>query len=90
MMKDNDEFSLGFSVGTETELTSPISGKSQMQTELVSRLMEIDRERAKVLVKCWEQFINHAASGSRNREFLKLDDYVPWRIIDVGETYVFT
>ena len=88
MLKDNDEFSLGFSVDTETNFTLPTSGKSQMQAKLVSELMAIDRERAEVLVKCWEQLVKHAASGSRNREFLHLNDYVPWRILDVGETYI--
>ena len=90
MLKDNDNFSLGFSVDTESQSPSPTSGKSRMQAELVANLMAIDRERAKVLMECWEQLVNHAASGSRSREFLTLHEYVPWRILDVGETYSFT
>ena len=86
MFKDNDEFSLGFTVDTELKSTS--SGKNKMQTDLISKLMAIDPERAKILVKCWEQLVNHAASGSGNREFLNLDAYLPWRILDVGETYI--
>ncbi|KAG7005403.1 hypothetical protein G7Y79_00020g049310 [Physcia stellaris] len=58
--------------------------------ELVLELMSIDRERAKVLVKSWEQLVNAGASGSKDREFLNLEDYVPWRIVDVGEPYVFS
>ena len=84
MFKDNDEFSLGFTV----DIKSTSSGKNKMQTDLISKLMTIDPEGAKVLVKCWEQLVNHAASGSGNREFLNLDVYVPWRILDVGETYI--
>ena len=61
-----------------------------MQAKLILELMSIDRERAKVLVKCWEQLVNAGASGSKDREFLTLSDYVPWRIVDVGEPYVFT
>ncbi|KAL8792041.1 MAG: hypothetical protein Q9195_005382 [Heterodermia aff. obscurata] len=88
MGKDNDDFSLGFSAGTETTIPTspPLSGKSRMQARLVSELMAQDRTRAEILINCWEQLAKHAASGSRKREFLTLDDYVPWRILDVGET----
>ena len=81
---------VGFRVDGENSFTSSTSGKSQMQAKLILELMSIDRERAKVLVKCWEQLMQVGASGSKDREFHNLDEYVPWRIDDVGEPYVFT
>ena len=58
-----------------------------MQAKLILELMSIDRERAVVLVKCWEQLVNAGASGSKQCEFLTLKDYIPWRIVNVGEPY---
>lgn len=58
-----------------------------MQAKMILELMSIDRERAILLVKCWEQLVNAGASGAKDREFLALDDYIPWRIVNVGEPY---
>ena len=80
---------LGFRVH-ENNFTSSTSGKSQIQAKFILELMSIDSERANVLVKCWEQLMQVGASGSKDREFHNLDEYVPWRIDDAGEPYVFT
>ncbi|KAL8792026.1 MAG: hypothetical protein Q9195_005367 [Heterodermia aff. obscurata] len=77
--------SINFSIHTDTHRVI----KTQVQAKLILELMSIDRERAKSLVKCWEQLVKAGASGSKDREFLTLDDYVPWRIVDSGEPFWF-
>lgn len=63
------------------------SGKSQMQAKLILELLAINEPQAMVLLKCWEGLVK-GESGSQHFNFQRLDEYLPHRVINLGQTYV--
>lgn len=61
------------------------SGKRQMQSKMLLEMLEIDRERALTSMKLWARFVELAAGRQHDTQFATLDEYIPYRIIDVGE-----
>lgn len=63
------------------------SGKSQMQAKLILELLAINEPQAMVLLKCWEGLVK-GETGSQHFNFQTLDEYLPHRVINLGQTYV--
>ena len=58
-----------------------------MLAKILLELMAIDRERTLEVVKSWQRSISTSIGNLRNRGFSNLDEYVPWRIENVGGPY---
>lgn len=58
-----------------------------MLAKILLELMTIDRGRTSEVVKTWQQYISTSIGNSSNRGFSSLEDYVPWRIVNVGGPY---
>ena len=61
------------------------SGKSQMQAKLILELLELNEPQAMVLLKSWEGLVK-GESGSQHFDFQTLDEYLPHRVINLGQT----
>ena len=83
---ENNEMTDGFRAGAQAGAMQSSSGKSQMQAKLILRLLSIDRERAVVLMKSWEGLVGGASGRQHSSHFASLDEYLPYRIVDVGQT----
>ena len=66
-------------------IDSKHSGKRQIQANLLLEMLKIDRERALTSMKLWARFVELAAGRQHDTQFASLDEYIPYRIIDVGE-----
>lgn len=76
----------GFQTITQAKTLQSSSGRSQIQAKLMLELMSIDRERAITLMKCWEKLVGEASGRQRTFHFNTLEDYIPYRLVDVGQT----
>lgn len=61
------------------------SGKRQLQSKMFLEMLKIDRERATTSIKLWARFVKLAAGRQHHVQFARLEEYIPYRIIDVGE-----
>ena len=61
------------------------SGKTRLQSALILKMLSIDRERALTVVKLWKEYLA-SGGGAGDVEFDKLDDYIEYRIQDIGTT----
>lgn len=66
---------------------SVTSGIQQLQAKLMLELMSIDRKGAANLFKHWEK-LARGQSGTQHMGFSTLSEYLPHRLINIGETYV--
>ncbi|KAF3400488.1 Ophiobolin F synthase [Talaromyces pinophilus] len=86
---ENNEMAAGFgsvlNPGDNVKMSA--SGKSQMQAKLILELLAINEPQAMVLLKCWEGLVK-GESGSQHFNFQRLDEYLPHRVINLGQTYV--
>lgn len=64
------------------------SGKKQIQAKLLLEMMAIDRERAITATKAWAKFVELASGRQHHVRFATLEEYFPYRILDVGEMLV--
>ncbi|KAG8526296.1 uncharacterized protein KY384_000289 [Bacidia gigantensis] len=64
-------------------------GKKQIQLQLLQEMMAIDKERALISTKAWARFVELAAGRQHDASFTSLETYIPYRILDVGETFWF-
>ena len=60
-------------------------GKKHIQSKILLEMLAIDRERALTTMEAWATFVELAAGRSHHKEFASLEEYLPYRIIDVGE-----
>lgn len=63
------------------------SGKRRMQAKILKEMLAIDKPRALVAMKSWAKFVE-SASGREHHEFKTLDEYIPYRSLDVGQLQV--
>ena len=61
------------------------SGKKQIQSQILHEMVAIDRERALTATKSWARFVQLAAGRQHDIHFATLEQYIPYRILDVGE-----
>ncbi len=59
-----------------------IQARNSVLAKTVRQMMAIDKERALIAINLWSEFIERVRAG---REFDKLEEYIEWRIDDVGK-----
>ena len=75
-----------FREGAQTgSIDSRDSGKKQIQSQLLREMVAIDRDRALTTAKSWAQYVQLAAGRQHDVHFATLEQYIPYRILDVGE-----
>jgi hypothetical protein len=55
-----------------------------LQSQILTEMMAIDRDRAIVTMQAWAKFVD-LASHTRESSFETLQQYLPRRAIDAGE-----
>ncbi|KAK5658229.1 hypothetical protein OQA88_2204 [Cercophora sp. LCS_1] len=68
-----------------SEMLAGLQGKQPSMggtPETKRQMMKIDKERAAIVLSLWVEFLEKVRAG---REFDDLDDYLAWRIDDVGK-----
>lgn len=73
----------GASKGAISEKSA--DGKKQMQALILKEMMAIDKERALTTMKGWAEFLRLAGGRQHERHFKTLEEYIPYRSIDVGK-----
>ena len=61
------------------------SGKKQIQAKMLSEMMALDKDRALTTMKAWAKFVETASGRQHHTHFATLDEYIPYRVIDVGQ-----
>lgn len=61
------------------------NGKRQIQSKMLLEMLAIDRQRALTTMKAWAKFVEIASGRGHHARFTTLDEYIPYRIMDVGE-----
>lgn len=69
--------------GTSAEISR--AGKKKIQSQIFLEMLAIDRPCAITTMKAWARFIEVGSSRQHNTRFTSLDQYIPYRIMDVGE-----
>lgn len=69
-------------------IDSKLSGKRQIQAKILFEMIKIDRERALASMKMWAEFVKFTAGRQHDTQFTTLDDYLAYRIIDIGEMLI--
>lgn len=77
-----DAFEQGAQLGL---IESRGSGTRQLQSKMLLDMMKLDRERAITSMKWWAAFVELASGRQHHIQFASLEEYVPYRILDVGE-----
>lgn len=60
-------------------------GKKRIQGQMLLEMMTLDRERAITTAKSWAKFVQMASGKEHHKSFKTLDEYLPYRSIDVGQ-----
>ena len=60
-------------------------GAKRLWLQILTEMMAIDKERAIVSMKAWLTFIQLASSRDRSEPFGSFEEYLLYRIIDIGE-----
>ncbi|KAK6213609.1 fusicoccadiene synthase [Colletotrichum tabaci] len=63
------------------------AGKKRIQSQLFLEMLSIDPECAKTTMKAWARFVEVGSSRKHETRFQTLDEYLPYRIMDVGEMF---
>jgi hypothetical protein len=61
------------------------NGKNKIQAQIFNEMAAIDRPRAMVTMKAWAEFLQLTSSRNRRVKFDTLDEYIPYRVWDVGQ-----
>ncbi|CZT49095.1 related to Fusicoccadiene synthase [Rhynchosporium secalis] len=61
--------------------------KKKIQAQLLNEMIAIDPKCALITMKAWAKFVEVGSSRQHHTVFTKLDDYLPYRIMDVGEMF---
>ncbi|KAE8555445.1 hypothetical protein EYB25_000141 [Talaromyces marneffei] len=59
-----------------------------MQAKLILELLVVNEPQAMVLLKCWEGLVK-GESGSQHFNFRTLDEHLPHRVVNLGQTFWF-
>ena len=62
------------------------SGKRLIQSKMVLKMLAIDRERARKALDLWAEFLAKGGGGGNDVQYTKMEDYIEYRIEDVGRT----
>jgi hypothetical protein len=78
-----------FVLAAETgSMPAQTKGKNKIQKQIFDEMIAIDKPRALVTMKCWAEFLQLTSSRDRRNKFDTLDEYIPYRVWDVGQMYV--
>jgi hypothetical protein len=61
------------------------SGRETVQRKLMQKMVAIDRNRALRTLSMWAEFLSTGAGRRNHTEFHNLDDFLQYRILDVGK-----
>lgn len=83
---DLDEMEKGLNQGSQTgDIDDRGSGgKRKMAAQVLREMMAIDPERAMVVAKSWAAGVQHSARREEETNFKTLEEYIPYRALDVG------
>ncbi|KAF2105873.1 fusicoccadiene synthase [Lophiotrema nucula] len=84
---ENEYLSEGFHEGTRGTISGQGNGKRQIQAKILTKMMEIDRERAMVAMKAWAVFLETSSGREHHKKFNTLEEYLPYRCKDVGHMF---
>ena len=83
---ENDEMLKALCQGAENgTIMFNGSGKKQIQMQMLQEMIALDRERALISTRAWAKFVQLAAGRQNDTAFANLEEYIPYRILDVGE-----
>ncbi|KAK3345873.1 isoprenoid synthase domain-containing protein [Lasiosphaeria hispida] len=60
------------------------SASRKLQSKMILEMLSIDRERALTAIKSWSKFLEAGGGGGCAAAFTNMDDYVEFRIQDIG------
>ncbi|KAI4223587.1 MAG: hypothetical protein LQ349_007401, partial [Xanthoria aureola] len=84
--EENDAMLAALRQGAETgTINFSSSGKKEIQMHILKEMMALDHERALTSTKAWAKFVQLAAGRQNDVAFATLAEYIPYRILDVGE-----
>ncbi|MCJ1261630.1 hypothetical protein MMC22_001496 [Lobaria immixta] len=64
-------------------------GAKKIQLQILSEMTAIDKERALIIMNSWSTLMELSAGRERSAPFTTLEEYLPYRVIDVGEPFWF-
>lgn len=82
----NDELLTAFLEGAKDNVID-CSGVQLIQMQMLREMVSIDRERALTTVRAWSKFIESGSGRQHHVAFKTLENYLPYRIKDVGEMF---
>ena len=75
-----------FLEGAQTgSINARYSGQRRIQAQLLLDMLAVDRERALTTMKTWATFLETASGRQHATHFHTLEQYIPYRILDVGQ-----
>ncbi|KAI9687154.1 MAG: hypothetical protein M1822_002565 [Bathelium mastoideum] len=85
----NETLELFLQSATTGHMSDQRSGKNKIQAQIFNEMVALDRPRAFVTVKAWAEFLQLTLSRNRSIKFETLDEYIPYRVWDVGQILMF-
>ena len=64
---------------------SPDLGAKQIQSQLLSEMLAVDRERTLTTMDTWATYVELSSRRQRSLPFETMEKYLPYRIDDAGE-----
>ncbi|KAL8889528.1 MAG: hypothetical protein Q9192_006009, partial [Flavoplaca navasiana] len=84
--EENDAMLAALRQGAETgTINVNTSGKKEIQMQILKEMLALDHERALTSTRAWAKFVQLAAGRQNDVAFATLEEYIPYRILDVGE-----
>jgi hypothetical protein len=74
--------------GSINGLLPMMGGIAKIQSIMLHEMLTIDRECALTTMAAWARFVEVGSSRCHSTVFTSLDQYIPYRIHDVGEMQV--
>jgi hypothetical protein len=66
------------------EHADSILGAKQLQSRIIVELLSIDEVCGNLMIEAWKDVLSTAQDLKTNIRYTNLDEYIPYRILDVG------
>jgi len=66
------------------EHADSILGAKQLQSRIIVELLNIDEACGNLMIETWKNVLSTAQDLKSNIRYSNLDEYIPYRILDVG------
>jgi hypothetical protein len=66
------------------EHADSILGAKQLQSHIIVELLSIDEACGHLMIEAWKDVLSTAQDLKSNIRYTNLDEYIPYRILDVG------